>query len=147
MSCGYTGRSCCGCITGWNRPDAPVTGGWQRRTQLPLRERRRPVAYPESPCGRNHRAFLSGGYVGVVKIRQREPADQAAAQAFLARHNSLRAARLGELVHPLDHPALVAEAADGHLLGIFTYVPSHDGDSARSSLSTPMSSGVVRAPR
>ncbi len=68
-----------------------------------------------------------GGYVGAVKIRPREPADQAAAQAFLARHNSLRAARLGELVHPLDHPALVAEAADGHLLAMLTYVMSHDG--------------------
>ena len=62
-----------------------------------------------------------------MKIRPREPADQAAAQAFLARHNSLRGARLGELVHPLDHPALVAEAADGHLLGMLTYVPSRDG--------------------
>jgi len=38
-----------------------------------------------------------------VKIRPREPADRAAAQAFLARHNSLRGARLGELVHPLDN--------------------------------------------
>ena len=62
-----------------------------------------------------------------MKIRPREPADQAAAQAFLARHNSLRGARLGELLHPLDHPALVAVAADGHLLGMLTYVPSHDG--------------------
>jgi GNAT superfamily N-acetyltransferase len=61
-----------------------------------------------------------------VKIRPRQAADQAAAQAFLARHNSLRAARLGELVHPLDHPAFVAEAAGGHLLGMLTYVPGHD---------------------
>ena len=75
----------------------------------------------------DYRAFLCGGYVDAVKIRPREPADQAAAQAFLARHNSLRGARLGELVHPLDHPALVAEAPGGHLLGMLTYVPSHDG--------------------
>ena len=68
----------------------------------------------------------SGGYVDAVKIRPREAADQAAAQAFLARHDSLRAARLGELVHPLDHPAFVAEAADGQLLGMLTYVPGHD---------------------
>jgi GNAT superfamily N-acetyltransferase len=61
-----------------------------------------------------------------VKIRPREAADQAAAQAFLARHNSLRGARLGELVHPLDHPAFIAEGADGHLLGMLTYVPGHD---------------------
>lgn len=50
-----------------------------------------------------------------MKVRPREAADQAAAEAFLAQHYSLRAARLGELVHPLDHPAFVAEAADGHL--------------------------------
>ena len=72
-----------------------------------------------------YRVFLPDDYIDAVKIRPREAADQAAAQAFLARHNSLRAARLGELVHPLDHPALVAEAADGHLLGMLTYVPGH----------------------
>jgi GNAT superfamily N-acetyltransferase len=58
-----------------------------------------------------------------VNVRPREAADQAAARAFLARHNSLRGARLGELLHPLDHPAFVAEAADGQLLGMLTYMP------------------------
>jgi len=71
-------------------------------------------------------AFLHGGYVGAVNVRPREAADQAAAEAFLARHNSLRVARLGELVHPLDYPAFVAEAADGQLLGMLTYVPGQD---------------------
>jgi GNAT superfamily N-acetyltransferase len=85
------------------------------------------VACPGSASGQDYRAFLADGYVDAVKIRAREPADQAAAQAFLVRHGSLRVARLGELVHPLDHPALVAETADGHLLGMLTYVPSHDG--------------------
>ena len=61
-----------------------------------------------------------------MKIRPREVADQAAARAFLARHGSLRVARLGELVHPLDHPALVAEAGGGQLLGMLTYVPGQD---------------------
>ena len=61
-----------------------------------------------------------------MKVRPREPADQAAAEAFLARHDSLRAARLGELVHPLDHPAFVAETAGGRLLGMLTYVPGPD---------------------
>ena len=61
-----------------------------------------------------------------MKVRPREAADQAAAEAFLARHYSLRAARLGKLVHPLDHPALVAETADGQLLGMLTYVPGRD---------------------
>ncbi len=71
-------------------------------------------------------AFLHGGYVGAVNVRPREAADQAAAQAFLARHNSLRVARLGDLFHPLNYPALVAETGDGQLLGMLTYVPGHD---------------------
>src|ERR1700749_791454 len=62
-----------------------------------------------------------------MKVRPREAADRAAAEAFLARHYSLRAARLGELVHPLDHPALVTETADGQLLGMLTYVPGRAG--------------------
>jgi GNAT superfamily N-acetyltransferase len=62
----------------------------------------------------------------VVHVRPREIADQAAAQAFLARHNSLRVARLGEVVHPLDYPAFVAETPDGQLLGMLTYVPGQD---------------------
>src|SRR5690349_24420966 len=61
-----------------------------------------------------------------MKVRPREAADLAAAEAFLAQHYSLRAARLGELVHPLDHPALVAETADGQLLRMLTYVPGRD---------------------
>ena len=72
------------------------------------------------------RAFLPSGYVKAVKIRPREAADQAAARAFLARHNSLRVARLGRLVRPLDHPALVAETGGGQLLGMLTYVPRQD---------------------
>jgi GNAT superfamily N-acetyltransferase len=73
--------------------------------------------------GRSFRSFLPGGYGDAVKVRPREAADRAAAQAFLARHGSLRVARLGELVHPLDHPAFVAETADGQLAGMLTYVP------------------------
>jgi GNAT superfamily N-acetyltransferase len=61
-----------------------------------------------------------------VRVRPRERADQAAALAFLARHASARAARLGQLVRPLDYPAFVAQAADGHLLGMLTYVPERD---------------------
>jgi len=82
------------------------------------------AACNESPLGQQgYRAFLPWGYVDAVKVRPREIAGQAAARAFLARHHSLRVARLGELVHPLDHPAFVAEAADGHLQGMLTYVP------------------------
>ena len=58
--------------------------------------------------------------------RPREAADQAAAQEFLACHNSLRVARLGQLARPLDHPAFVAETAGGRLPGMLTYVPGQD---------------------
>ena len=70
--------------------------------------------------------MLRGGYVDAVNVRPREAADQAAARAFLARHDSVRVARLGELLYPLDHPALVAEAAGGQLQGMLTYVPGRD---------------------
>ena len=59
-----------------------------------------------------------------MKVRPRAATDRAAAEAFLARHYSLRAARLGELVHPLDHPALVAETADGHAARRASHVPA-----------------------
>jgi GNAT superfamily N-acetyltransferase len=58
-----------------------------------------------------------------MKVRPREAADQDAARAFLARHYSARVARLGRLLDPLDHPALLAENDDGQLLGMLTYVP------------------------
>lgn len=43
-------------------------------------------------------------------IRPAEPADRRALEAFMERHNSLRAARLGRLEAPLEHPALLAVA-------------------------------------
>lgn len=58
-----------------------------------------------------------------MKVRPREAADQTAARTFVARHHSARVARLGELPDPLGYPALVAEAGDGRLLGLLTYVP------------------------
>ena len=57
-----------------------------------------------------------------MKVRPREAADLPAARVFLAEHNSARVARLGELLEPLDHPALLAEAGGG-MLGLLTYVP------------------------
>jgi hypothetical protein len=44
-----------------------------------------------------------------MNIRPRAPADRPAVQAFLAERNHTRAARLGALVDPLHHPALLAE--------------------------------------
>lgn len=61
-----------------------------------------------------------------MNVRPREAADGGAAREFPARHDSLRVARLGELVHPLDHPALIAGTAGGRLLGMLTYVPGPD---------------------
>jgi GNAT superfamily N-acetyltransferase len=84
---------------------------------------RRP--YRESRGAAGYRAVFHGSYVDVVKVRAREAADRAAAEEFLGRHGSLRVARLEELVHPLDHPAFVAETADG-LAGMLTYVPGQD---------------------
>lgn len=82
-----------------------------------------------------------------MKVRPREAADRAAAEGFLARHNSLRVARLGELVRPLDHPAFVAGTAGGRLLGLLTYVRGRTGGSARLSPCTWASSGTGRGPR
>jgi GNAT superfamily N-acetyltransferase len=59
---------------------------------------------------------------GAMKVRPREAADLPAAEVFLAEHNSARVARRGELLEPLDHPALLAEAGGG-MLGLLTYVP------------------------
>jgi GNAT superfamily N-acetyltransferase len=85
------------------------------------------AARSESPSGTAGLSCLTPwSYVDAVKVRPREAADQAAAQAFLARHNSLRGARLGELVHPLDHRAFVAETPGGQMLGMLTYVPGQD---------------------
>src|SRR6266545_6415910 len=64
-----------------------------------------------------------------MNIRPRQPADLPAVHAFLAEHHSTRVARLGVLVDPLDHPALLAEdQAGGRLLGVLTYVLDSDGE-------------------
>jgi GNAT superfamily N-acetyltransferase len=61
-----------------------------------------------------------------MRVRPRQPADEPAARAFLARHHSVRAARLGEVLDPLDHPAFLAEVGTGQLAGVLTYVPGPD---------------------
>lgn len=58
-----------------------------------------------------------------MKVRARRAADEPAVRALLARHNSIRAARLGGLLDPLDHPAFLAETGTGQLSGVLTYVP------------------------
>ena len=63
-----------------------------------------------------------------MKVRPREAADQAAAQAFLARYNSLPVASLGNwfIFFSLDHPAFAAEDPGGQLLGMLTDLPGQD---------------------
>jgi ribosomal protein S18 acetylase RimI-like enzyme len=56
-----------------------------------------------------------------TRIRAAEPGDRPGLQPFLARWHSLRVARRGELVHPLDHPMLVAEE-NRRLVALLTYV-------------------------
>jgi N-acetylglutamate synthase-like GNAT family acetyltransferase len=55
-------------------------------------------------------------------IRTAEGRDKQHVDAFLAEHGATRVARLGELVDAREHPALLAEADDGRLIGMLTYV-------------------------
>ena len=57
-----------------------------------------------------------------MPVRQRTAADHEAVAAFLAANNATRAARRGELTHPLRHPALVAVDDGGALTGVLTYI-------------------------
>jgi N-acetylglutamate synthase-like GNAT family acetyltransferase len=58
-----------------------------------------------------------------MDIRRTTPEDAARLSVFLRAHNAAEVARLGELVHALDHPALVAEES-GKLAGVLSYVVS-----------------------
>jgi GNAT superfamily N-acetyltransferase len=60
-----------------------------------------------------------------LNIRERRPEDEPAVAPFLRENHSERVARFGELLRPLDHPALIAER-DGELAGVLTYVPGDD---------------------
>ena len=57
----------------------------------------------------------------MIKIRAREPADEAQVGAFLRANHSERVARLEQLVRPLEHSALVAEDGE-RLAGVLTYM-------------------------
>jgi GNAT superfamily N-acetyltransferase len=54
----------------------------------------------------------------IVRLAGREDAE--AVQSFLAAHHSLRVARLGELLDPVDHTVLIATDMSGVLLGLVT---------------------------
>ena len=57
-----------------------------------------------------------------MRVRAAEPADREWVEGFLAEHNSLRVARGGELVSPLDHPMLIAETDARQPAGLLTYI-------------------------
>ena len=57
-----------------------------------------------------------------MRVRERAERDREAVERFLGERHSARVARLGRLMRPLDHPALIAEGHDGSLAGVLTYV-------------------------
>ena len=54
-----------------------------------------------------------------MQIRRRTHADDEAVAAFLRERHSLRVARLGALLHPLEHPALLTHDA-GAVAGVLS---------------------------
>jgi GNAT superfamily N-acetyltransferase len=56
-----------------------------------------------------------------MRVRAATARDRPWIDAFLATNHSSRVARRGELVRPIDHPMLIAEA-DGEPAGLLTYV-------------------------
>ena len=56
-----------------------------------------------------------------MRVRAATAGDRTWIESFLAEHGSTRVARRGEVVRPIDHPMLIAEA-DGAPAGVLTYV-------------------------
>ncbi len=87
-----------------------------------------------------------------MRIRPREQADENAVATFLAARGSRRVARRGELVDPLEHPALLAEDA-GRLAGVAGYVPGDErwelltlhASESRAGVGTALLSALERA--
>lgn len=89
-----------------------------------------------------------------MRVLSRRAKDGEAVAAFLGEHGSLRIARRGELVDPLEHPALLAWV-DDRLVGVATYVV--DGDACelltlhaqqpRAGVGTALVEEVVRTAR
>jgi GNAT superfamily N-acetyltransferase len=59
-----------------------------------------------------------GSAMAIVRVAGHE--DTPAVRSFLVARHSLRVARLGELLHPLDHLVLMATDPVGALLGVAT---------------------------
>jgi GNAT superfamily N-acetyltransferase len=72
----------------------------------------------------------------VVTVRAATSEDQTAVAAFLEVRGMRRIARLGELIDPVDDPALLAEDAYGTLLGLLTYRVAGSGCEVRALFAT-----------
>jgi hypothetical protein len=81
-----------------------------------------------------------------VHVRARAPADEPAVRAFLTAWHSLRVARAGEVLHPLEHPALVAEH-EGALAGVLTYGIAGGACEVLTLHATELRTGAVDASR
>ena len=62
-----------------------------------------------------------GARLAGVRVLSGNAKDRVAVEAFLGAHGSLQVARRGELLDPLDHPAMLAWVGDV-LVGVATYV-------------------------
>jgi GNAT superfamily N-acetyltransferase len=56
-----------------------------------------------------------------MNVRPKEPADHSDVLAFYGKHETAQVARLGQLVHPIECPALLAKD-HGTLAGVLTYI-------------------------
>jgi ribosomal protein S18 acetylase RimI-like enzyme len=77
------------------------------------------------------------------EIRPREPADVPAVEPFLERWHSLRVARRGEVLRPIEHPQLLAVDGDGTVVAVLTYVVHGDECEVLTFHSDVRGEGVV----
>jgi N-acetylglutamate synthase-like GNAT family acetyltransferase len=80
-----------------------------------------------------------------MRVREATQADRPALQRVLAEQNAAVVARLGRIEHPIDHPALIAEDADGALAGVLIYVVSGEECEILTLHSTTQWSGAGTA--
>ena len=61
-----------------------------------------------------------------MNVRPKEPADHSDVLAFYEKHETAQVARFGQLVHPIECPALLAKDR-GKLAGVLTYIVDGEG--------------------
>jgi GNAT superfamily N-acetyltransferase len=60
-----------------------------------------------------------------MNVRHMEPVDRPDVHAFYEKHATARVARLGQRVHPIEYPALLAEDHGG-LAAVLTYIVTEE---------------------